>query len=184
RTLPERDRWGGRSLRAEALAALAPHLPEDLMAQALGAARMIASDRYRAEALAALAPHLPQDLMAQALVAARKIRDQDHRALALAALAPHLPQDLMAQALDAARKIESAQYRAKALAALAPRLAELPLLELYPLWRETLPALARRTRKDLLADIRALHPVIHKLGGEEAIAETARAIIDVGRWWP
>jgi len=27
-------------------------------------------------------------------------------------------------------------------------------------------------------------PVIAKLGGAEAVAETFRAIQDVGRWWP
>jgi len=69
-------------------------------------------------------------------------------------------------------------------AALAPRLAELPRPALYPLWDETLPLLARRTRRDLLADLRALVPVIHALGGAGAIAETARAIQDVARWWP
>ena len=30
----------------------------------------------------------------------------------------------------------------------------------------------------------ALEPVIAALGGLEALAETAQAIIDVGRWWP
>jgi len=69
-------------------------------------------------------------------------------------------------------------------AALALRLAELPRPDLYPLWDETLPLLARRTRRNLLADLRALVPVIHALGGDEAIAETFRAIQDTARWWP
>ena len=38
--------------------------------------------------------------------------------------------------------------------------------------------------EDLLADLRALEPVVARLGGEEAIAETFHAIQDVGRWWP
>jgi hypothetical protein len=78
----------------------------------------------------------------------------------------------------------SESARAEALAALAPRLAELPRPALYPLWDETLSHRARRTRPDLLADLRALVPVIHALGGEAAIAETARAIQDTARWWP
>jgi hypothetical protein len=73
---------------------------------------------------------------------------------------------------------------ARALTALPPRLAELSRRALYPLWDKTLPRLARRTRPDLLADLGALVPVIHALGGEAAIAETARAIQDVVRWWP
>jgi hypothetical protein len=41
-----------------------------------------------------------------------------------------------------------------------------------------------RSRSELLADLAALAPVIAALGGPEAIAETCRAIEDVGRWWP
>ena len=67
---------------------------------------------------------------------------------------------------------------------LVPHLTELPRPDLYPLWDETLPVLARRTRRDLLADLRALVPVIHALDGEAAIAETFRAIQDTARWWP
>ncbi|MGC8947416.1 MAG: hypothetical protein ACP5N6_14815 [Anaerolineae bacterium] len=55
---------------------------------------------------------------------------------------------------------------------------------LYPCWAETLPLLARRRRKDLLSDLRALAPVIHALGGKPAAAETFRAIQHVARWWP
>jgi len=229
--------------RAEALAALAPHLPENLLAEALAAAREIRDVPVRAWALAALAPHLPPDLLDQALAAAREIRDERWRAEALAALAPLLPPkqqpQVLAEALAAAREIEQEYARALALAALVPHLpfgireqvlrvalvaagqvediaiitddseagpagtkvslpytrsitfkklvphlTELPRPDLYPLWDETLSHRARRTRRDLLADLRALVPVIHALGGEAAIAETARAIQDVARWWP
>lgn len=44
--------------------------------------------------------------------------------------------------------------------------------------------LTRRIRKALLSDLAALEPVIATLGGAEAVAETCRAIQDVGRWWP
>jgi hypothetical protein len=80
--------------------------------------------------------------------------------------------------------------RARALPALVPRLATLPRPGLSRLWLEQqdganlLRFLARCTRADLLADLRALAPVIAALGGEEAVAETFRAIQDVGRWWP
>ncbi len=86
--------------------------------------------------------------------------------------------------MTAAREIGDSYARTRILTALAPRLAELPRLDLYPLWNETLPLMARHTRPNLLADLRALVPVIHALGGTKAIAETARAIGDVARWWP
>ncbi|HEY77350.1 MAG TPA: hypothetical protein G4O00_14430, partial [Thermoflexia bacterium] len=65
-----------------------------------------------------------------------------------------------------------------------PHLARLPRERLYPLWCETLHVLAARTRRDLLADLRALSPLIAALGGKEAIEETFHAIRDVGHWWP
>jgi hypothetical protein len=87
-------------------------------------------------------------------------------------------------ALAAAREIQKADDRARVLAALAEPLAKLPRPALHPSWHETLSSLARRTRRDLLADLEALIPVIHALSGEAAIAETACAIQDVTRWWP
>jgi len=183
----------GAKTRAKALADLAPYLPQDkcpqVLDEALAAAREIRDESDRAEALAALAPRLAElGYPQEALDAAREIRDKFWSARALAALAPHLPPEqqpqVLAEALATAREIEWESARAEALAALAPRLAELPRPALYPLWDETLPLLARRTRPDLLADLGDLVPVIHALGGEAAIAETARAIQDTARWWP
>ncbi|MFN3374162.1 MAG: hypothetical protein ACK44M_11400, partial [Chloroflexus sp.] len=120
----------------------------------------------------------------EALAAARAIKGEWWRAEALGALAPHLPAGLLGEALAAARAIEDAEKCAEALGALAPHLAELPRAQLYKSWAETLPILAQRRRRDLLADLRALTPVIAALGGEKAVAEAARAIADVGQWWP
>lgn len=130
-----------------------------------------------------LAAEQPQ-MLTEALAATRAIRDERSRAEALAGLAAHLPADLLTEALAAARAIGDEWYRAQALAGLAPRLAKLPTAILLPLWRETLPPLAGHTRQALLADLAALAPVIAVLGGAEAVAETSRAIRDMGRWWP
>ncbi len=177
------------ALRAKALRELAPHLPEELRKQALrealAAARKVRYADDRAEALAGLAPRLAElGHPEEALAAAREIGNAKHRARALAGLAPHLPEALLAEALAAAREIEREDRRAEALAGLAPHLARLPREQLSPLWRETLHILAARTRQDLLADLRALGPVVAALGGAEAVAGTFRAIQDVGRWWP
>ena len=64
------------------LGALAPHLPADLLAQALTAATTLTSDYYRAEALGALAPHLPAGLLAQALTATPRTSRETVMALA------------------------------------------------------------------------------------------------------
>ena len=108
-----------------ALKLLAPHLPADLLAQALTAATAITSDYRRANALAALAPYLPADLLAQALAAATAITNDDFRAEALIGLAPHLPEAeqaaMLARALTATATDHS---RALILTSLAPHLPE------------------------------------------------------------
>jgi uncharacterized protein YeeX (DUF496 family) len=173
---------GGEDDRAKALAALAPHLPlaqqPQVLAEALAAARDIGGEDDRAKALAALAPRLPPDLLGQALAVAREIESIDARTLALVGPSPRPLKDWV---LD---KCEWEETRSKARSALVRRLAALPRSTLYPTWDEMLPVLAARTRRDLLTDLRVLKLVIRALGGAKAIAETARAIQDVARWWP
>lgn len=77
-----------------------------------------------------------------------------------------------------------AQPEAQLVCSAAERWRDPSIANLYPLWRESLPVLASRPRSHLLTDLRALQPVILPLGGEAAAAETAQAILDVGRWWP
>jgi hypothetical protein len=121
----------------------------------------------------------------EALAVARAIRYGSHRAEALAGLVPRLAElGYPEEALAAARPIEDEHWRTKALSELAAHLVALPPAFLYPLWCNTLPILAARRRKDVLSDLPAVAPVIQALGGLEAIAETLRAIQDVGRWWP
>jgi hypothetical protein len=169
--------------RADALAALAERLPAEHLPTALAAAREIQEAYFRARVLAALAERLPE-VWPEALAAAREIQEAYLRAHVLAALAERLPAEHLPTALAVAREIQKADDRARVLAALAEPLAKLPRPALHPSWHETLSSLARRTRRDLLADLEALIPVIHALSGEAAIAETACAIQDVTRWWP
>ncbi len=159
------------------------HLPGWSPAAALAYAFQIPDDlfRSRARALAALAPHLPPDLLRAALQAAAGIADDGSRAEALAPLAPHLPPDLLRAALQAAAGIADDGYRAEALAALAPHL---PPDLLRAQWPQTLRLLARRERSTLLSDLKALSAWLETLGDEEESREIARAILDVGRWWP
>jgi hypothetical protein len=181
----EDENTGGRTMGG-----LAPHLPDSLLHEVLTATRQIEDEHARARALAGLALYLPGTLLPDALAAARQIKDNRDRAWALVDLAPHLPELLLSEALAAARQIKDEHARARALAGLAPRLAALPYPIIARLWAEPqdglplLHSLARRSRSDLLADLRALAPVLATLGGEEAIAEIFRAIQDVGRWWP
>jgi len=105
---------------------VAPHLPPDLLAQALTAAAALTDDYSRGLALARLAPHLPPDLLAQALIAATAITSDSSRVQALAGLAPHLPADqrpsIISQTLSAAAAITDDDPRAWALEGLLPHL--------------------------------------------------------------
>ena len=112
--------------RAEALAALSPHLPADQLSRALEAATAISEEGARAQALTGLAPHLPADqrsaVLDRALNAAKAIRYDYARATALTALAPHLPPSQLARALEAATAIGGEGARAQALTGLAPHM--------------------------------------------------------------
>ena len=113
-------------VRAQALAALGPHLPADQLARALQAAIAITEDGARAQALTALAPQLPPDqqppILDRALDAAIGIDYADARAAALVALGPHLPADQLARVLEAATAIAENGALAQALTGLAPHL--------------------------------------------------------------
>ncbi|GIV88399.1 MAG: hypothetical protein KatS3mg055_0917 [Chloroflexus sp.] len=178
--------------RARALAALAPHLPPALLPEALTATQAIADPDDRARALAALAPHLPPDqqgpVLHEALAAAQAIEQEYYRAVVLAALARRLAEvGYPHEALAAAQAIADPDDRARALAALAPRWVAWAASNrpaAYDRWTETLRALSARPRPHLLADLRALAPVLAALGGAQAMVETFHAIQDGGRWWP
>ena len=73
-----------RTYRAGALIGLVPHLPVDLLPQALAAAQAIGDEGNGTEALTGLAPHLPEpskgQACQQALAAAQNIGDERTRA--------------------------------------------------------------------------------------------------------
>jgi hypothetical protein len=195
------------SHRAKALAGIAPHLSRELLLEALATAREIKDIAARAQAFAALAAPLQGETLVEALEAAQAIEDRDEWVM------PYLPPELqtematqvdyeideaerpapspeplqgqaLAEALGTAQVMEDQPARAQKLAEVAPHLIQLPRAALYPLWQETLPLLARRTRRRLLADLRALAPVIVALGGAEAIADICCVIQEAGRRWP
>ena len=156
-----------------------------MLREALEAARAIGDEGNRSEALAALAPRLAElGQPGRGAGGGAGHRGRGVPVPALAVLAPRLTEPMLREALEAARAIEDEEYRSEVLAALAPRLAELPPATLSPLWSKTIRLLATRTREGLLGDLCALVPVLAALGGTEAMAETFRAIQDVGRWWP
>ena len=171
--------------RAEALAALASHLPAHqqpaVLAQALAGVTAITDfmdERYRAEILAELAPHLPADRLAEALAAATA--SPIYSAEPLIALAPRLPPELLGEALNAALSSGDDVLNAvlsRALAVLMPdnRVALLGLIR---------TAIDRYDRPTCLEVIATSASAIAQLGGMLATQGCVEAITDVHRWWP
>jgi hypothetical protein len=106
-----------------------------------------------------------QEYFEESLAMAQIIRNEASRAEVLVDLASRfpIPKPLLGKILATAW--ETAKNE--------PHLAQSPDVE---------PA--RLTRAELLDNLGRLAPIIAALGGSEAVAETYRAIQDVGRWWP
>jgi hypothetical protein len=116
------ERTGGLDnyYRTEALAGLAPSLPQSLMERALSGARELPS------ALKHLVPFVPESLLSSILEIARQVRDGYSRGTLLASLVPRLPETARAQiiqeALQGARSIRVVS-RSRLASVLVPRLA-------------------------------------------------------------
>jgi hypothetical protein len=165
--------------------------------EALQATREVKQEAGREESLTWLVPELLRaELLPEALHAARSIRGAASRAIALATVAGDLTGHDQRTSLHEAAKAalsspkgrvalgEDRATRPMALAAVATGLRKLPTQEVSSWWTETLPQLAAQVRADFVHDLGALVPVIAALGGPEALAQSARAVEDVGRWWP
>ncbi len=136
----ELEAVGYESYFSGVLLDLAPHLPPDLTAHALGAVREAGSVGYLGRMLTYLAPRLPDESLGPALAAARGLTRADHRANALAAISDRLPPGeraaLLAEALAAARASDGGA-RTSSLFAVARRLpldAQAPVLAEALFW--------------------------------------------------
>jgi hypothetical protein len=126
--------------RAQALSALAGHLPVDLLTEALDIARETREEFYRAEMLTSLAPHLSTtDLLTEALADIHAMHYGEERSVALFGICPYLPEELLNKALETACSIPVENERAIVLSALAPRLSQDVLAEVLSavpkIWR-------------------------------------------------
>jgi hypothetical protein len=174
---------------AEVLTALAPHLSSAQLESALSLAQRIGNPDYRDQALTALIPFLPDDQIVlpddQIDTVLNQIQRPASRVKALATLGLRLPdkqkQQALSEALATARKISDPNDCVKALAVLALHTQHLSVIDLYSLLRDTLQALADCTLPELLNNLEALVPALVSLGGQGAVDDTARAILDLTR---
>jgi hypothetical protein len=143
---------------------LAPHLPPDLLTEALAAATATGDDTARALALAMLAPHLPPDLLTEALAAATATGDDFVRARALE-VTPKTSGEALAALLHRSRSV-------------LPRRQEAAYINLL---RESINGTDRKVCFYLLT---VGAPAIAEFGGAHAVEQCFHAVVDVSRWWP
>jgi nucleoside phosphorylase len=174
--------------RAEALAALLPHLPGPL---ALQHAQQIAYKGDRIRALTKLMPYLPDPERSVALAAVLRaaqqkgIRDYTFDpTFALVDLAPYLTEServrLLPTALEAAKKIKDRPVRARALAALAPHL---PVKLEEDALRYFILSADRIDRGAFLNLLHDFLPICYRLEDLAGLREIQRTICEVGTWF-
>jgi hypothetical protein len=125
-------------------------------------------------------PSQQGDSIKQALDCLRHL-EPNELAHALAALAPRLPQALLGAALTTAVAVGDRTLRKRALSGLAARTVDVLCLAVRTSWSRELHVLAGRARRDLWSDLAAAVPLLAACG---ATAKSARAAIDLSKWWP
>jgi hypothetical protein len=185
----------GKALRAKALSVLLPHLPprerEKVLGEALEIACELKNKYERAGVLSDLVPHFPlgewAKVLGESLEIAYAMNYEYPSEAAVSTPVPRLPIADLKDMLKMARTAPRAEQSAASLYTIASHWQEMynacSLCESNEL-STTLRAFAHAGRTQLLDVIRALSPVIARLGGASAIREAAQAIVDTAEWWP
>jgi hypothetical protein len=178
---------------AAILAATVPLLSEpELVDRAVAIARGLPDGAPRAEALSALARQGTDRVRGLAGEALRSARQAAHPRERLDAALELL------QVVDESQRyevIERCLHDAVAAAAefgglesppaqLVTHMRALTHDQAWELWRSTSRTVGAETRQATLRQVAVLGEVVCRAGGTAALAETARAVNDVGGWWP
>ena len=171
--------------RREALVLLAPILDDEEARDAFRAIPSFKDDGDRCSVISAFVPRLAADERAAALQMAREMTDAKSRAETLLALINHLPskqrQEVLHDALQAAAAIGDVWQRSKVLTELLPFAPPECTSSLMTLLLDTSAETARQVSLDAVQE--AL-PLVQTIGGQSALAELRRSIIDVCGWYP
>ncbi len=174
--------------RVEAASKIIPILPEQMLAEGLKIIQGLQKRQQQTDLLLQIIPHLSEPLLIKTHSTAQTMPELKQKAILLAELALYLPDDnpteILKEALTATWAVGNRDHLEETLAQTIPRFRQLPRAYLSPLWQEMLTYLAQRRRKNLLADLFTLEPIISALGGVGCMGEVSQAIKDIGRWWP
>ncbi len=139
-------------------------------------------------AINSILPFLPVNTLSQVQLILNELPESNQKTLARIALAmrfeghekERLIQDLASVTLQGSNFFE----RRDLLTNLIPLLLETESVDLNSLLPQILTRSAKRGRQALLVDLQFFAPVILRLGGTEAIVQTAEAVKEVNEWWP
>lgn len=195
--LDEIGRLGLELRRADALASVAPYLPDDRREKALDLVLGLSSDTARAQALRALVPLLSGELLQRALeVAARSGSRLFLRILAQAA--PFLPSDTARETLSQVERAGDEWLLSQALELLIPRLSRADRRELPslchrlgpsggPILRRALPLLPDSVQplalRRILADLDELPAPARKRELRELLTSTPPPLLAAILLW-
>jgi hypothetical protein len=86
---------------------------------------------------------------------------------------------------DDTRAIRHGATRTASMKRLAEAAAKhLSTEELRERWEVVLDVVNQQRRKELVADLAALVPILERLGGRDALAELGSGLLDVAEWFP
>jgi hypothetical protein len=165
--------------RRDALSALTPYLPPDLMGEALRVARSIKIESLRAQRLAALGPRLPAQLHGDGVAAASEIQEPSLRIAALTALGIATSRKSLRAALaqnPETNKLDKVHAAILLAVTLPPELLSEVLAATSafgPNRAETLTALAPRLPNDLLPEA---VKIVQKMGDYDHPGEALAAL--------
>jgi transcriptional regulator with XRE-family HTH domain len=168
---------------------LTPHLPQSLILDAFGRLRSEPTviskenEKVRNKARILLAARLAELGNGTEAVELALSAEKENIQAVWSAMAPYLSETTLRKALEQIKSMWNEIDQTRTLMGLAPSLANLPVNILYPAWQDMLRFLSIHSRESLLLNLRMLAPVIAALGGQEAAVESARSILEVGRWW-
>jgi hypothetical protein len=174
-----------------ALARIAPRLAElgDVQ-RALEIAKGITDGYWHPRALNAVIAVLPPAMLPQALVfptalpaVAARLSSLGYPQSSADGTKLRLPPEIISSAFENALTIPDADSRLTVLDVIGDNLVQLPPDELQTLWDHALHTSTRRSRRDVMTDLRALARMLPVLGNKEDLIMATKAILDVGRWW-
>lgn len=166
-----------------AILAIAPYANKDSFEPVTILFENIADDHLRATTIKDIIAYLPPGMFEQTQEWALAMLDDDAKCNVLTHLITVIPEGKIPSYFQVAYSLPTELQRQKVLNAIGVRLALGDPVKLAKLWRFKLRQLALGTRTELMLSITSLLPMIHGLGGPEAVNSIAEAIIDVGLWF-